>query len=326
MNKTRRTRTTLLSILCLTKAVSACGNAPELNGSPQEESTRAESLLPLPELMDRVREAKGLLIAAHRGGPAPGYPENSIETLQYGLDQGIRVFEVDVAESQDGVLYLMHDRSLRRTGGYDGGVADTDWSVVSALNLRDNDAKPTGFHPPRLADTLRWARQSGAILELDRKSTTSFRNIIREVLAEGAENHVLMISYSDDETKEIAHLAPDLMMTAAVKDETHMNELSESGVDLTRIVAWLGTREPNTHAMAELGAARIESAFGTLGRPGKRLDDLYVEDGDAAEYQALVDGGLTLLATDRPYFVARELVADDVALRIMTERAEQIRK
>jgi glycerophosphoryl diester phosphodiesterase len=303
-------------------ALSACGTAPELNGSPQEENTHDESLLPLPELMDRVREAKGLLIAAHRGGPAPGYPENAIETLQYGLDQGIRVFEIDVAESQDGVLYLMHDRSLRRTAGYDGGVADTDWSVVGALDLRDNDAKPTGFHPPRLAETLRWAKKSGAILELDRKSTTSFRNIIREVRSEGAENHVLMISYSDDETKEIARLAPNLMMTAAVKDEAHMSELAKSGVDLTRVVAWLGTREPNMGAMANLGAARIESAFGTLGRPGKRLDDIYAADGDAAEYQALVDGGLTLLATDRPYFVARELDADDVALRIMAERAK----
>ena len=109
----------------------------------------------LPELLDRVREAKGLLIAAHRGGPAPGYPENALETLQYGFKQGIGVFEVDVAESQDGVLYLMHDRSLRRTGGYDGGVADTDWAVVSKLDLLDHEGKPTGFSPPTLADVLR---------------------------------------------------------------------------------------------------------------------------------------------------------------------------
>ncbi len=326
MDKTSRKWTVLPSLLCVIAGVSACNHSPGKGQAPQPEVTPGTfsnvGLRPLPELLDEVREAGGLLIAAHRGGSAPGFPENAIETMMHGWKQGIRVFEIDVAESQDGVLYLMHDRSLRRTGGHDGGIADTDWSVVSQLDLLDADGNTTGFAPPRLVDALRFAKANGSILELDRKSTTSFRNIIREVRAEGAENHVLMISYSDDETVEIARLAPDLMMTAAVKGEAHMNQLSDAGVDLTRIVAWLGTREPNLPAMADLSAFGIESAFGTLGRPGKRLDDLYAADGDASEYQALVDGGLTLLATDRPYFVAHELKADDIAVRLMAQPAD----
>lgn len=314
-------------VLGMVSVLGGCGGAPDVADAPLEDlpgsggmDAPAKVLPPLTRLMDQVREAKGLLIASHRGGPAPGYPENAVETLQYGFDLGIRVFEVDVAESQDGVLYLMHDRSLRRTGGYDGGVADTDWSVVRALDLRDEDGEPTGFSPPELSEVLRWARRSGAIVELDRKQTTSFRNIIDAVRAEGAENNVLMISYNDDEAVEIARLAPELMMTAGVDGEAHRKRLAEAGVDLTQVVAWLGTREPNLQAMAELGAAGIESGFGTLGRPGRRLDDVYAEDGDASEYQALVDGGLTLLATDRPYFVARELAADDVAREIMARQ------
>lgn len=316
----------LSPVLGLILGLASCGTSPDTAVAPSgvdgPESAEAPALPPLPELMDRIREAKGLLIAAHRGGPAPGYPENAIETMQHGLEQDIRVFEVDVAESQDGVLYLMHDRSLRRTGGHDGGVADTDWSVVSALDLRDGDGNPTGFSPPRLVDALRWAKRSGAILELDRKETTSFRNIIGEVRAEGAENHVLMISYNDDEAAEIARLAPKFMMTAGVKDRAHSERLAAAGVDLTRVVAWLGTREPNMGAMAELGAAGIESAFGTLGRPGRRLDDTYAADGDASEYAALALGGLTLLATDLPYFVASQLSADDIALKIMAQPME----
>ncbi len=294
-------------------------------GSRAKESDGEVSagLPPLPELMDQVRQAGGLLIAAHRGGPAPGFPENAIQTLQHGWEAGLRVFEVDVAESQDGVLYLMHDRSLRRTGGYDGGVADTDWSVVVGLDLRDSDGQPTGFHPPTLQDTLRWAKRSGSILELDRKSTTSFKNIVSVVRATEAENHVLLISYSDDEALEIARLAPELMLTTGVTDSEHQAQLVAGGVNLEHVVAWMGTRAPDTEAFARLGESGIESAFGTLGRPGRRLDDVYCEDGDAAEYQALVDGGLTLLATDRPYFVARELASDDVALALFQQGTDQ---
>lgn len=303
-------------------ALAACGSAREARDSHRTErasgaTTGSAVLPPLPEVMDRIREAGGVLIAAHRGGPAPGYPENAVETMQYGFEQGIRVFEVDVAESQDGVLYLMHDRSLRRTGGHDGGVADTDWAVVRALDLLDSSGQATGFHPPSLEETLGWARRNGAILELDRKETTSFRNIISAVRSAGAENHVLMISYNDQEAIEVARLGPELMMTAGVDSLEHQERLAAEGVNFTHVVAWMGTRSPDVRAFAELGERGIESAFGTLGRPGKRLDDEYAADGDASEYQALVDGGLTLLATDKPYFVARELRSDDLALEVL---------
>lgn len=279
-------------------------------------TTRAIELPPLPEFMNCVREAGGVLIAAHRGGPAPGYPENALETMQNGLSQGILVFEVDVAESADGVLYLMHDRSLRRTGGYDGSVADTDWSKVARLNLRDKDGKRTGFVPPQLSAVLAWAKQAGAILELDRKETTSFRNIIAAVRAAGAERHVLLISYNDDEARQISRLAPDLMMTAGIRSADHQKRLAAAGVNFDNVVAWLGTSNPNPRAFAALGRRGVESAFGTLGRAGERLDDLYAADGDGSEYQDLVDGGLTLIATDAPYFVARELTTDDLALEV----------
>jgi glycerophosphoryl diester phosphodiesterase len=119
----------------------------------------------------------------------------------------------------------------------------------------------------------------------------------------------------------VAGLAPDLMMTAGVRDAEQRGRLARGGVDLTRVVAWLGTRAADDGAIADLRAAGIEVAFGTLGRPGQRLDDVYAADGDASEYQELVDRGVTLLATDRPYFVARELTADDVALEILSGAA-----
>lgn len=290
------------------------GGARSATQSGPSAAAPAVELPPLPAFMNCVREAGGLLIAAHRGGPAPGYPENALETMQHGLSQGILVFEIDVAESQDGVLYLMHDRSLRRTGGYDGGVADTDWKVVAGLDLRDSNGDRTGFAPPTLSAALTWAKQAGAILELDRKETTSFRNIIEAVRAAGAEGHVVLISYSDDQAKQIARLAPDLMMTARVDSPGHQQRLAAAGVNFENVVAWLGTANPNPRAFAALGRRGIESAFGTLGRAGERLDDQYRADGDASEYQDLVDGGLTLLATDAPYFVARALDADELAV------------
>lgn len=259
----------------------------------------------LSERFDCVREENGLLLAAHRGGPDHGYPENAIESLQHALNSGIPVMEIDVAESRDGVLFLMHDRSLTRTTTGSGAVADTNWDTISSLQLVDNDGKVTKFHAPRLSEALDWAVETGALLELDRKPTTSFRNIIEAVRESGAENNVLIITYNDEEAWQVADLAPDLMMTAGVGNREHEAALLEGGVDPTRLIAWTGTSQPSPGKWRGLASKGIESGFGTLGRAGERLDDQYWADGDPEEYEALVESGLVLLATDRPYEIGQ---------------------
>lgn len=304
----------------------SCGSQEISSSDPQDsvpapsgeaESSPAPQAAPvisdLPAFFDCVRAENGVVIAAHRGGPAPGYPENALETMQRTLEVSTPVLEIDVAESQDGVLFLMHDRSLRRTTGYDGEVADTDWSVISGLRLRDYDRKATDFHPPKFTDVLLWAKQSGAILELDKKDTTSFSNIVSAVRAAGAENNVILISYDDNQVAEIARVAPDLMLTASARGGRDVGKLEDMGIDSRNLIAWTGTREPDAAAWDRNARNGVESAFGTLGRPGERLDDTYIADGDLSEYQALVDDGLVLLATDEADAVAAALSSDDRA-------------
>lgn len=268
----------------------------------------------LPAFFDCVREAGGLLIASHRGGPAPGYPENAIETLQYGHDAGIRVFEVDMATSRDGVLFLLHDRSLGRTTTADGSVANTDWDAIARSRLVDNDGKITNFHPPKLTDALLWAIESGAILELDKKETTGWRSVITNVRAAGAENNVLLITYTDEDAALVQRLAPEMMLTAGARGDRDLGKLESVGVDPAKVIAWTGTRAPDPAAWARLRREGVEPAFGTLGRSGERLDDEYWADGNPSEYVDMVDDGLVLLATDEPYRVAEALIEDDRAL------------
>jgi glycerophosphoryl diester phosphodiesterase len=271
----------------------------------------AAALPPLPELFDCLRQNGGVLVASHRGGPAPGYPENALETLEYGFGKGIRVFEIDVAESRDGVLFLHHDDRFGRTVAADGYVSDSDWADIAKMRLKDTEGDVTAFHAPKLTDVLLWAKQKGAIVELDRKGTTGFRNIIEAVKAAGAEGNTVMISYSDEEAGAIAKLDPTLMMTASARGDRDLGRLEALGVDRTRVIGWTGTREPDPPAFERLLAEGVEPAFGTLGRKGERLDDQYWEDGDGSEYQRLVDDGVVLIATDEPYRVAEWLDADD---------------
>lgn len=299
------------SVMSLT--VAACGAAEPAGPQQGAENANISSpTLPLPEYFDCLRKNGGMVIAAHRGGPDTGFPENAIETFEHGFDKGIRVFEIDVAETKDGVLTLMHDDRLNRTTTGSGYVSDTDWATMSGLELVDNDGRRTGFHPPKLTDALLWAKQTGAVLELDKKPTTSFRNIAAAVKAADAAENVIFISYNDDQAAEIAAIDPGLMMTASAFGDRDVAKLEARGVDRTRLIGWTGVDEPKPYAWERLAKVGVEPAFGTLGRAGERLDDAYLADGDASEYDALAAQGLVLLATDEPYRVADMIRADDV--------------
>ncbi len=296
---------------CTESAETSAGTGSEPAAVEAEAAPAAAPLPPLPELFDCLRESGGVLVAAHRGGPGPGYPENALETIQHRFSKGIRVFELDVATSRDGVMFLHHDDRFGRTADGDGYVSDTDWADIAKIRLKDTDGDLTRFHPPKLTDVLLWAKQNGAVVQLDRKKTSGFRDIMEAVAAAGAQGNTVMISYSDFEARTIATLDRDMMLTAAARGARDIATLESMDVDRTRIIGWTGTREPDPPAFERLAREGVEPAFGTLGRKGERLDDKYWSDGDGSEYQRLVDDGVVLISTDEPLRVAEYLEADE---------------
>src|SRR5579885_1139010 len=57
-----------------------------------------------------------MLVIAHRG--ASGHaPENTLAAFRLALEMGAKAIELDVHQSRDGELLVMHDDDFRRVGG-----------------------------------------------------------------------------------------------------------------------------------------------------------------------------------------------------------------
>jgi len=258
--------------------------------------------------LDCLRKVRGVLLIGHRGGPTRDYPENAIETLERTFKAGTHAGEIDIAQTKDGKLVLMHDDELDRTSTGTGLVSDHTWAEISKLKL-ETYSKPTNFHPPLLSDALAWAVKNGAILELDKKKSAPWQPIIAEVRAAKAENNVFLITYSDDQAAEVHKLAPDLVITASVDSPGQLDHLLSLGVNAQHLIAWTGTDAPDPALWNALAARNIESAFGTLGPRNSSLDGKYWEDQDGSEYDKLVSDGLPILVTDLTDKVSRQLSA-----------------
>ncbi|MBX9616641.1 MAG: glycerophosphodiester phosphodiesterase family protein [Caulobacteraceae bacterium] len=268
----------------------------------------------LASYFDCVRQGGGVVLSAHRAVSAPDHPENSIAAIEAtGRAIPGAIVEIDVALTRDGALVLMHDDTLERTTTGQGRVADLMLAEVQAVRLEAGDGTVTNAPPPTLDAALAAAGRAGAIASIDLKPADESatmalaRAVVAGVRAAGAQDRVILITYSAETARAVAALAPEMMISAGVNDLADL-----AGLSTPQILAWTGTREARPALWAALGEAGVEVQFGTLGRPGRRLDDLYAADGDLSEYRVLVEQGAVVIGTDTP-LAARSALAGPLA-------------
>ena len=265
------------------------------------------------DFLDCAEASDAAIISAHRGGPAPGFPENAIETFTETLRQAPALIELDVATSADGVLYLMHDDTLDRTTIGSGETNESDWNEIKRLPLLDNDGERTEFRPPSFADALAYLKDR-TVTQVDFKRTTKFEDVIDEINRQDAADQVILIAYSLAQARKLHRLAPDMMISLSIDNEDELNSAVAAGVPEDRLVAFTGTDEAAPRLYALLESRDVEVIFGTLGRREFSIDNQIERSGREETYAELAAAGVDIIATDRPTPAYNALVAADRAL------------
>lgn len=111
------------------------------------QSSRADSIL-----KDLRRHPEYVLVAAHRAAHAD-FPENSLASIEEAIRLQVDIAELDVQRTKDGIFVLMHDRTITRTTGQQGSVADYTLAQLQQFPLLHN-GQPTRHRIPTFKDAL----------------------------------------------------------------------------------------------------------------------------------------------------------------------------
>ena len=241
----------------------------------------------------RWTPGKKPIIAAHRGGrDISGYPENCLETFDYVQKYAPCMIECDVRKTKDGVLVLMHDRTLDRTTNGKGRVIDHTFAELSKLNLKDDDGKVTKFKIPTLKQAFQWAKGK-AILELDVKRPVTPEEIVDVIKKHKAESYSIVITYNVDAAVRYHKLHPGIMISASAGSLEAIKRLLTKGINPKKLIGFVGVREARKEVYEELHKHGIMAILGTLGnldrRAGKKGAKLYIQ---------FLEKGANILATD----------------------------
>ena len=134
-------------------------------------------------------------ISVHRGGKDIfNYPENCLETIQYINDSISAIFEIDIAQTKDEKLVLLHDNSISRTTSGSGLVRKMTYKELSKYNLMDDFGNETSYKIPFFKDVLKWCKTNDVILTVDIKRSVKQIDVINAIKEANAEDICVLIT------------------------------------------------------------------------------------------------------------------------------------
>ena len=278
-------KTFLLSLLLLLGVV-ACKNSSTGQITPEKDV-----------ITNQIYFAEKPIVSAHRAGKGiAGYPENCLQTIQYLSKKGIHSFEIDIFESADGDLMLMHDDKLGRTATGQGVVSQMTTEALLKEHLKDDFGKETDFQIPLLKDVLAWCKQHGAYLMLDFKKGISYKKVAELVRAEQMQAQVVLISYNVEQAKALYRVAPEMLISVTIRNQSELDRILETGIEREKLVAFTGVHLADDSLYKKLNELKIPSILGTLGNLDKRAE----ARGDHL-YKEWAQKGIQIFSTDRPF-------------------------
>lgn len=152
-------------------------------------------------------------ITAHRGGSAYA-PENTIAALNTAIETKSDYAEIDVQETKDGIVVLMHDSNLKRTTGFNSYIWDMTYEEVRALDAGSKFGKEfAGEKIPTLEEAIQLCKGK-MLLNVEIKSNGHNENIVKNVLKIIMENeaeHSCVITSMDYKLlTEVKEQNPDI--------------------------------------------------------------------------------------------------------------------
>lgn len=138
-------------------------NAPQESNSTVKGAHQA-----IKALISNLEDSKNddIMVIAHRGDWRHA-PENSLQAIKNCIEMGVDMVEIDVRETRDGALVLMHDVTIDRTTTGTGQVSDWTLDSLKTLRLVDGLNVPTDHQIPTLEEALEVAKDK-ILINLDK--------------------------------------------------------------------------------------------------------------------------------------------------------------
>ena len=123
---------------------------------------------------------KNVQIIGHRGS-CKRAPENTVSSILCAAQDKADYAELDVQETRDGVVVLMHDKNLKRVAGVNENVSDTSYNDIEKLDVGSRFSKKFKGEKIPTLDQVMKASNGKIKLDIEIKNYVDDTDLVKKV-------------------------------------------------------------------------------------------------------------------------------------------------
>jgi glycerophosphoryl diester phosphodiesterase len=193
-------------------------------------------------LMNGIQISDTVTVVAHRGA-AGRAPENTLASMRKAIEDGADWLEIDVQESADGEIMVIHDSDFMKLSNVDMKVWNGNFAEIREIDVGSwFDPQFSDERVPTLAEVLELARDKArVVIELkyyghDRQLEQRVIDIVERL---NMVNDVAIMSLKYEGIQKVRALRPD--WTIGLLSATAIGNLANLDVDFLAVATGLAT-------------------------------------------------------------------------------------
>ena len=161
----------------------------------------------------RQKDSEQFVIIAHRGA-SHAAPENTLAAFEKAIEFGSDYAELDVCQTKDGEIVLMHDESLERTTNGTGEIWSSTLKELKQLEAGSWFGEESKGEPvPTLLEVIQCVKGKMKLnieVKVFRDEPEIARKVVDIIRSEAFEKECIVTSFDRKIVEKVKHIAPDI--------------------------------------------------------------------------------------------------------------------
>lgn len=231
-----------------------------------------------------------ILVAAHRAQHTK-YPENSLAAIKHSIDSGIDIIEIDVRQTKDGKLVLMHDGTIDRTTSGSGELSFYTYSQLQEFDLKKEFSDTLTHKIPLLEEALTLAKDK-IMIDIDIKGAP-VKKLVAIVKKTKTQNQAIFFDSEFPVLDSLLSLEPNLIIMPRAYSS---NEVDSIILKYNPKVIHIDDSFYSEKVVSKIKGSGARIWINALGRP----DSIANIGNISLAYDSIILGGANIIQTDLP--------------------------
>lgn len=254
---------------------------------------------------DTLKKSMDIVLTGHRGAGGLA-PENTLAAIKKGLENKVDRIEIDVQQTKDNVVVVMHDLSIDRTTNGKGLVKDLSYKELKKYSAGIKFSKKyKDVKIPSLNQVLKLINKQATLVIEIKKGDDYYPGIEKRVVAAihkfHAKSWVIVHSFNDKALKKVHLLDKDIVLHKLfIVDFPFIPLIYDGEFKFTNLEQYAYAKEIST--FYPFTTQRLIDKVHSL---NKKINVWTVND--SIKINRLINMGVDGIITDHPEYFGRKL-------------------